>query len=348
MYKSPNGISINSKYEKHLSSILETVDMQFYILHLLLAIVSFLFSPCAASASPSSKAENSNLTYITLEEHYDSPSVRSYQRKDAVYDLLIDALGTSLQPSLHNISIRIPNMNANNIKMQVVANNPQPYALGLPNITRQANNELAQTIVEYPDRFRGFCFLPMAQPAAAAQELERCVSSLGFLGALVDSHLLNNTFYDGPEYDILWSTFERLDVPFYMHPTYPPISQVNHTGGLYTPDHNSYSDPLASVFGTAGWGWHSDTGLAFVRMWFSGVFDRHSKLKIVLGHMGDILPYMLARVDLLLGAAKGGGLSCQEAYAQNAWVTTSGSFSLVPFQTLWAATAPDRIMVGPD
>lgn len=295
----------------------------------------------------SSAAAIHNLTYITLEEHYDSPSVRSYQRKDAVYDLLIDALGTSLQPTLHNISIRVPNMNQNGIRMQIVANNPQPYALNLPETARAANDELAEAVSRYPTRFRGFCFLPMAQPSAAAKELERCVSKLGFLGALVDSHLLNNTFYDGREYDVLWNAFERLNVPFYMHPTYPPISQVNHTGGLYTPDHETYSDPLASVFGTAGWGWHSDTGLAFVRMWFGGTFDRHPKLKIVMGHMGDMLPYMLARVDLLLSAAKGGGVDCREAYAQNAWVTTSGFFSMVPFQTLWAATAADRIMVSP-
>ena len=230
--------------------------------------------------------------------------------------------------------------------MQVVANNPQPYVLNLPEVASAANNELAQAISEYPNRFRGFCFLPMADLQAAARELDRCISQAGFLGALVDSHLLNNTFYDGGEYDVLWDAFERLDVPLYLHPTYPPISEVNETGGLYTPDHHSYPDAIASVIGTAGWGWHSDTGLAFVRMWFSGTFDRHPNLKIVLGHMGDMIPYMLARVDLLLGAAKTKGVSVQQAYARNVWVTTSGFFSLVPFRTLWAATAKDRILVS--
>ena len=113
----------------------------------------------------------------------------------------------------------------------------------------------------------------MAYPQAAAAELERCVNKLGFLGALVDSHLLDNTFYDTRDYDPLWDTFERLNVPLYLHPTYPPISEVNGTKGLYMSDRGSYRETIASVIGTAGWAWHSDIGLAFVRIWFSGTFD---------------------------------------------------------------------------
>lgn len=210
---------------------------------------------------------------------------------------------------------------------------------------RKANDELAQAVAQYPDRFRGFCFLPMTQPAIAAQELRRCVHELKFLGALVDGHARDNLFYDGPEYDVLWDAFEELDVPFYMHPTYPEVSQVNQTGGLYTPDHHVYSEVVAAALSVAGWGWHSDNGVAFVRMWLTGVFDRHPDLKMVLGHMGEMLPYMLHRVQYVMGASKPQGLNVLEAYAQNVWVTTSGFFSLVPFKTLQAATAMDRIMV---
>lgn len=228
----------------------------------------------------------------------------------------------------------------------MVSQDPTPVALDLPELCSQSNDELAAAIAPYPDRFRGFCFLPMAQPASAAAELDRCISQLGFVGALVDSHLANNTFFDGPEYDSLWSTFERLGVPLYLHPTYPLIQQVNGSTGLYTPDNNAYSSEVAAALGTAAWGWHSDCGLQFLRLWVSGVFDRHPNLKYVLGHMGEMLPYMLSRSDSILGSMKSTGATIRETWAKNIWVTTSGFFSLDPFATLWKATAKDRIMVS--
>lgn len=186
----------------------------------------------------------------------------------------------------------------------------------------------------------------MAYPDAAITELERCIKQPGFVGVMVDNRLLNNTFYDGREYDALFDVFERLDVPLYLHPTYPLINQVNGTTGLFTPDNGAYPGTIGAIIGTAGWGWHCDTGLSFLRMWFSGVFDRHPKLRVVIGHMGDVIPYMLARIDYELAAFKKEGANAVDTYARNVWVTTSGFFSLVPFQTLLAATNIDRIMVG--
>ena len=186
----------------------------------------------------------------------------------------------------------------------------------------------------------------MALPLAAASELERCISVSGFVGALVDSHLPNNTAYDSPAYDPLWSTFTRLNVPLYLHPTYPTLAEINSTGGLYTPDNNVYSLPVASVLGTAAWGWHSDTGVQFLRLWLGGVFDRHPGLKLVLGHMGEMMPYMLARSNTELGPYKSTGATIPETWARNVWVTTSGFFSLDPFATLSRTTSVERIMVS--
>ena len=229
---------------------------------------------------------------------------------------------------------------------QILGNDPQPFALSDVEAIHKTNNELAEAISQHPDRFRGFCYLPMENPSAAAKELTRCIHDLNFLGALVDGHARNNLFYDGPEYDVLWSAFEALDVPIYLHPTYPLISQVIGSGGLYTPDHGVYTDVVASALGVAGWGWHSDNGLAFVRMWLSGVFDRHPDLKIVLGHMGEMVPYMLHRIQYVLGSAKPRGVTVLLAWERNVWVTTSGFFSLVPLRTLLAATRVERIMVS--
>ncbi|KUJ13324.1 uncharacterized protein LY89DRAFT_687490 [Mollisia scopiformis] len=185
----------------------------------------------------------------------------------------------------------------------------------------------------------------MAIPLAAAAELERCISELGFVGALVDSHLLNNTAYDSPAYDPLWSTFAKLNVPLYLHPTYPTPAEIENTGGLFTPDNNVYSLPVASILGTAAWGWHSDVGVQFLRLWLGGVFDRHPDLKVVFGHMGEILPYMLARSTAELGGYKPTGATIPETWTRNVWVTTSGFFSLDPFATLLRTTSVERIMV---
>ena len=185
----------------------------------------------------------------------------------------------------------------------------------------------------------------MAYPQLAAAELEHCTSSPGFVGALVDSHLANYTSYDSPAYDQLWSTFERLNVPIYLHPTYPPITAVNETGGLYTPGNDTYPQTTASIMATSGWGWHSDCGVQFLKLWQAGVFDRHPSLKTVLGHMGEMLPFMLARSSSQLDYKKTSGSGLKDTYQRNVWITTSGFFSLDPFATVLRTTAKDRIMV---
>ncbi|MCJ1451765.1 hypothetical protein MMC28_002105 [Mycoblastus sanguinarius] len=126
----------------------------------------------------------------------------------------------------------------------------------------------------------------------------------------------------------------RLDVPHYLHPTYPPIQALNETGGLYTPDND---DDDALPLKTAAW-----LGT------LAGVFDQFPDLKLVLGHMGEMLPYMLTRSNSLLGPTKTRGASLPETYARNVWVTTSGFFSLDPFATVLKTTARDRIMFSVD
>ena len=317
---------------------------------------------CAPTPTPYSNT-TASLEYITLEEHFDSNAMASYQ--DNVEGLLLAGLGETAVVTPNINGSRLDSMNANRICIQVcpsfplssnkkisidthpkqvVSNDPTPNVLDKPDVVRAANDELATSIAPFPTRFRGFCFLPMAIPQLAAYELEYCVSELGFVGALVDNHLLNNTSYDSPEYDALWATLQRLDVPIYLHPTYPPIQQVVQSGGLYASD-NSYPNSIAAVLGTSGWGWHSDCGIQFLKLWLAGVFDRFPDLKLVLGHMGEMLPYMLARSTSQLGDAKDTGASLPDTYARNVWVTTSGFFSLDPFATLVRVTAWNRIMV---
>jgi predicted TIM-barrel fold metal-dependent hydrolase len=186
----------------------------------------------------------------------------------------------------------------------------------------------------------------MAYPEAAAEELERCVNELGFLGALVDNHLNNMTFYDSTEYDPFWATAQRLEVPIYLHPTYSPGKDVRKPGGRETPSHGDYSEVVAAALSAHGFGWHVDTGLNFLRLWLGGVFDRFPHVKIILGHMGETIPYMLDRADAAMGSFKTEGVTVKDAWAKNIWVTTSGFFSVDPFSTLQRTTSSDRILVS--
>lgn len=185
--------------------------------------------------------------------------------------------------------------------------------------------------------------LPVGDPSASAAELDRSVSTLNFVGALIDNHA-NGTHFDGPAYDVLWAKATELDVPIYLHPTFPSADMAAQFAG-------SYSLGAAASLGAAGWGWHSDVGLHLLKLFAAGVFDRFPKLKIVLGHMGEMVPFMLERcVDMSTRWAGWGARerSLKQVWDENVWITTSGSWSLAPIKAILHNTRVDRIMFSVD
>ena len=233
----------------------------------------------------------------------------------------------------------------------MLSNDPTPPALSDPSLASTMNDQLSTAISAHPDRFRGFCFLPMGLPSLAAAELDRCITDLHFVGALIDSHLPNMTFYGSEAYDPFWETAQRLNVPIYLHPTYAPVTDVTGSEGRETPspresNSSSYNEIVAAVLSAPGFGWHVDNGLSFLRLWLGGVFDRYPDVKLVLGHMGETIPFMLDRVDSAMGALKSEGVSVKEAWARNVWITTSGFFSMAPFRALKETTDVERILVS--
>lgn len=291
------------------------------------------------------------LPFITLEEHFVPPSLRPLQAEDpsaqvdaTVANATVPGSSTQLIQILDQA--RVDDLTANGIAIQVISPGPLRLGLSQPEIVRQANDETAAAISQFPDRFRAFAFLPMADPLAAAAELERSVTQLGFVGALVDSHLPNQTYYDNAEWDPFWSTAQRLDVPIYLHPTYADIEDITGPKGRFTFEDGDYSPAAAAALAGGGFGWHVDTGLQFLRLWIGGVFDRFPDLKIVIGHMGETIPFMLQRTDRSAGGAKPEGVTVVEAYAKNLWITTSGFFDLEPFSTLLSLTGKDHILVS--
>jgi len=162
----------------------------------------------------------------------------------------------------------------------------EPDAKKATKLAAQANDALAGEIQKTPARYRGFAHLAMQDASAAADELERCVTSLGFAGSLVNGHT-NGVYLDDPRYDPFWERMQALDVPLYLHPA------------------DSFKMPYVlqgcPEMDKPVWEWTIETSAHFLRLVFAGVFDRYPKLKIVLGHMGETLPYVLWRLDSRFG-----------------------------------------------
>src|SRR5215469_5559870 len=223
--------------------------------------------------------------------------------------------------------LRLSDMYANGIYLQVISH-VAPAAQGHAGAeglarAREANDQLAAAVRIHPDRFAGFATLPTADPQAAAEELERATTELGFVGALVNSTLgSNGAFLDDAGFEPLLERFEHLDVPLYLHPA-PPSAALREA--LYS----GLPPGVAARLATGAWGWPAEAGLHVLRMVATGVFDRHPGLRMIVGHCGEMLPFMLARIDAMLRLDR---LAMQpsEYILRNVWVTTSGLFSIPP------------------
>lgn len=209
-------------------------------------------------------------------------------------------------------------------------------------MARIYNDRLAETMREHPTRFAGFAHLPMSAPEAAADEMERAVRDMGFVGALINGTTADR-FLDHPSFEPILARAEALDVPIYLHPNLPPRTVMSaYYDGL--PDH------VGLTLSTAGWGWHSETAIHILRLVLSGTLDRHPKLKLIVGHMGEGFPMMLTRMDDFFTKSTSKYLqrSVSTTILDQVWITTSGFFSLPPFLAALTAFGPDRILFSVD
>jgi hypothetical protein len=186
---------------------------------------------------------------------------------------------------------------------------------------RGANDNLAAAVRRHPDRFAAFAALPTTVPYSAAAELERCVSELGFAGTMIMGRT-EGEFLSAERFDPVLRTAARLGVPIYLHPALPTrvTSADNYEAGL---------DPIvAARFATAAWGWHSETGVHFLHMVLSGVFDRYPDLQVILGHWGEMIPWFLYRLDEALPPrATKLERTIGEYVRQNSYYTPGGMFT---------------------
>ena len=239
---------------------------------------------------------------------------------------------------------RLRVMDETGIDMQVLSP-AAPAAQGVPaeqsvTLARALNDRVAAAMIAHPDRFQGLASLPTPDPAAAAVEAKRAVSELGMCGVVINGHT-GGRFLDAPEYDELLGTIEELDVPIYLHPTYPPpeVAEI-YFGGL--------EPATAQALATAAWGWHAETGLHVLRLAAGGVFDRHPGLQVVVGHMGENLPFSLMRADAVLGAGRPGSRSIAEIVRAHVHVTICGYPTVPPLLCALSVFGADRILFSVD
>jgi predicted TIM-barrel fold metal-dependent hydrolase len=283
---------------------------------------------------------------IALEEHFWTPELAPPAGTGP-----LAMWGQETDDRLRDLgAVRLAGMDATGIDLQVISH-AAPAAQGLAGAegvtrAREANDRLAAAVTAHPDRFGGFATLPTADPVAAADELERAVTELGLAGALVNSTLgSNGAFLDEPRFASLLERFERLDVPLYLHPA-PPSAALHEA--LY----HGLPPAVAGRLATGAWGWHAEAGLHVLRMIATGVFDRYPGLRMIIGHCGEMVPFMLDRIDAMLDPARlappGLALKPSEYFARNIWVTTSGMFSLPPVLCAVQVLGVDRVLFSVD
>jgi hypothetical protein len=304
---------------------------------------------------------------ITLEEHFltkeaikatdhlrDTGLALSYHEPQLVEKLLDIGAG------------RVADMDASGINLQVlslaVCGVEELEASVAVGVAHDTNEQLAVAVRAFPTRFAGFATLALQDPKKAALEFEHCIKKLGFKGALING-TTKGAFLDHPQFTPVLEVAQSLDVPIYIHPApIPKVVRDTYYGGL--PNHRG------DVLSIGGWGWHSEVAVESLRLIAAGVFDRFPKLKIIIGHMGENLPFSLARIDGILSRPEASAtftrtldirsandsvnrapdLSRKPAdyFHDNFYVTTSGYFTVPPLLLALQVVGSDHMLFSVD
>ena len=222
----------------------------------------------------------------------------------------LDEIGDMRLQAMDDAGITLQVLSHTKPGVQEIADAEQAVALACA-----ANDTLAEAVLAHPDRFAGFATLATAAPEQAARELERTVSKYGFKGAMINGHT-RGAYLDDKRFWAIFETAQALDVPIYLHPSNPhPL--------VYEAYYKDYP-----VLGYAPWGYAVETGTHVLRLILSGVFDQFPRLKMIIGHMGELLPFALWRADGRL-TPKYPHLkkSVRNYFLDHFSITTSGVFS---------------------
>ncbi len=264
---------------------------------------------------------------ITLEEHFISQAVLDYYARQGVETTLPES-HSHIMTSLRDVGTqRLKSMDVGRVSIQVISHRPNSIPLP-PEVCMAANNELYEAISSSPspDRFAAFAMLPTLHPEAAAKELDRCVSELDFVGSLIDN-MAGGRFYDDTFFWPIFAAHEKLDVPVYLHAAPHPLTEASSFHGNYAPQ-------VSAFLANHGFSWHAEVALHLLRLFASKLFDTHPHLKVILGHMGEMLPFQLDRIHKLIQrtwpASSKPRRHLLQVWHENIYITTAGMFSLAP------------------
>lgn len=205
-------------------------------------------------------------------------------------------------------------------------------------LSRDANDAAAAAVAAHPDRFRAMATLPLADPAAAARELERA-SALGLVGAMVYGRD-GDVALDDRRFDDLWAAAVALRQPIFIHPQVPSL-------GVRRAAYSGISDAADLALATFAWGWHLEAGTAALRLMASGALDRHPDLQLILGHWGELLLFWHRRADGLARACRL-ERSITDYLRENVWITSSGMLDPAMAHHALAITTGARILFSTD
>jgi len=277
---------------------------------------------------------------IALEEHY-------WDREVAVHfaDRGPEMRRPGLQDRLFDVgALRLREMDEAGIDLQVLSHGAPSLQrmeadLAVP-LARKTNDRLHQIILEHEDRFAGFAALPTADPRAAADELERTVTRLGFKGAMLHGLTRQGEFLDLKKFWPIYERAQALDVPIYLHPAVPHRAVID----AYYRD---YLDRFPGLM-TAAWGFTVETATQGIRLVLSGVFDAYPGLKIILGHLGESLPFSAWRIDMALSRPGNTASAFRDTFRSHFWITTSGNFATPALLCCVMEMGADRILFSVD
>jgi 2,3-dihydroxybenzoate decarboxylase len=277
-----------------------------------------------------------NVPVVALEEHYADPEL---------YALFTGLDATTPPPVVEKLkdtgAARLKDMDAAGIDVQVLSHSApslQKISSGAVELARRINDRLAEIIKTAPTRYAGFAALPTHDPAAAADELARCVEKLGFKGAMIHG-LAEGQFIDDKRYWPIFARAEALDVPIYLHPSMPHPAVIDAYYKEYAKDF--------PVLLRAAWGYTVETATLAIRLVLSGLFEQH-RTKFILGHLGEGLPFLVWRINNGLARPGQKPVQFRDIFSSHFSITTSGFFSDPALLLCVQEMGIDRILFAVD
>ena len=309
---------------------------------------NFLGKAAAVAALPlavrerSSAAPPASIKRIGIEEHWTSPEIAGPQ-KPAPW-LAATRLGTTPERArrLGDLDdLRLADMDRDGMTMQVTGSTAVQAVTDVAkaiDLAKRSNDAQAALVEKHRGRLAAFASIPTQDPKAAAAELERAVTQLGFKGAMVGGRA-NGEFLDADKYRVLWERAAALESPIYIHPADP------------TPDVMQPYESRPVLYGNT-WVWGVETATHALRVIAAGIFDAYPQAQLILGHLGETLPCLLGRLDEGLSSVKPEAKGMKKVFSayikENILVTTSGWYQPEALVCVIGAVGADRVLFATD